>query len=172
MPSGLISCRKPSWGSPSRAFPSRRAGFLSEPHPLLPLDNLLEISEQPRLFPRCLPRRLELPRLFRAPRQSWIVRLSPFLRARPQGGSKLPSTRFPPSWTCLPKNANPTQRCAIELPFAPAEPDRSEISARPPRLQSFYPFESPYRSMRGRPTPNGRCPPGSFAPLGYSPFPP
>jgi hypothetical protein len=26
--------------------------------------------------------------------------------------------------------------------------------------------------MRGRPTPNGRCPPGSFAPLGYSPFPP
>ena len=164
MPSGLISCRIPSWGSPSRAFPSRRAGSLSGSHPLLPLDCLIETSEQPRLFPWRLPLRIESPRLFRAPRQSWIERLNPFLRARPQGGSKFPSTRFPLSWIYLPKKTDPPQQCAIEFLLAPTEPDPSEISARPPRLQSFTPSESPYRSMRGRPTPSSRCPPGSFAP--------
>jgi hypothetical protein len=172
MPSGLISCRKPSWGSPFRAFPSRRAGSLSESHPLLPSDRLLETSRQPRLFPRRLPLRLESPRLFRAPRKRWIKRLNPFLRACPQGGSKFPSTRFPPSWIYFPKKADPSPRCAVELLFAPAEPDPSEISARPPRLQSFAPSESPYHPVWGRPTPNGRCPPGFSAPLGYSPFPP
>jgi hypothetical protein len=138
----------------------------------LPLDRLLETSSQPRLFPRRLPLRLESPRLFRAPRQSWIERINPFLRARPQGGSKLSSTRFPLSWICFLKKTNPPQRCAAEFPLEPAEPDPSEIPARPPRLQSIAPSESPYRLVWGRPTPNSRCPPGSFAPLGYSPFPP
>lgn len=171
MPSGLISCRIPSWGSPSRAFPSRRAGSLSGSHPLLSLDHLLETSGQSRLFPRRLPLWLEFPRLFRAPRQSWIKRLNPFLRARPQGGSKFPSTRFPLSWIYLPKKTDPPHRCAIEFLLAPAEPDPSEISARSPRLQSLTPSESPYRSVQGRPTPNSRCPLGSFAPSRVLPLP-